>query len=93
MEFVDTPFFKEGDSAPDDLVRAWTDSKVNQNLRPADLSWEKSFTVPYKTYLEYADQLFAKHGDLKKQLGSSYDSKADTVKISSGGGVGGFGSS
>ncbi len=92
MEFVDTPFFKEDDSAPDDLVRAWTDSKVNQNLRPADLSWEESFTVPYKTYLEYADQLFAKHGDLKKQLGSSYDSKADTVKISGGGGVGGFGS-
>lgn len=83
--------FKEGENAPDRFVIARiNDELYDSPLRPQGLSWEDSYTVPYKSYIEYADKLFAKHSDLKKELGKQYDSKADTVTIPPSGGAGGF---
>lgn len=95
MYFYDAEYgsaaFKEGENAPDRFVIARTNDELyNSPLRPQGLSWDEPYTVPYQSYIEYADKLFAKHSDLKKALGEQYDSKADTVTITTSGGVGGF---
>ena len=93
VEYVTgSAYFTADENAPDSLVVVRTDDEIaGSSYRPENLEWSKPYTVPYKVYIEYADQLFAKHSDLKKELGTRYDSKTDTVAMSDRGGVGGLG--
>lgn len=95
--------FTEDENAPDDLVIKWVNDMLSDSsYQPDELLKETDelgnvrgtyFLVPYKVFMQYADQKFAKHSDLKKALDTHYDSKADTVKIDIHGGSGGFSSS
>ena len=79
----------------------WVNSELSySSYRPEELLketdelgnvWGEYFLVPYEVFMQHADQKFDKHSDLKKALDTSYDSKADTVKIHVYGGVGGLG--
>ncbi len=80
--------FQTGEAAPDSLVMHMTEDALYKSPYKSELTEIKEtiqvlryYTVPYKTYMEYADQLFAKHSDLKEILGERYDSKTDTVKV------------
>ena len=80
--------FAEGEKAPDSLVMHMTEDALYKSPYKSELTEISAenqvlryYIVPYKTYMEYADQLFAAHSDLKEMLGARYDSKADTVKI------------
>ncbi|MBP0970978.1 MAG: hypothetical protein J5753_02955, partial [Oscillospiraceae bacterium] len=80
--------FQTGEAAPDSLVMHMTENALDQSPYKSELTEIKEknqvlryYTVPYKTYMEYADQLFATHSDLKQILGERYDSKTDTVKV------------